>query len=261
MLELRFPDKHSNRCRLVRFADDVRISYSIHGAGLLGDCIKAFQHAWHASRYYNTIVGIYPRAVGHERLGAGFWREQLMREILDLFDVKGMVELVIPDEPPKSLPFNYGKYVRVPMFDPFLDEAPVEYRLIKTPWKSGRYMRMCYQFYGTSCWRRQNFRRGDALQLYNSFPNLEKVKLGLPLTLRQSVEVMLKSDFFVGIDSGMTHLARSVGIPTFVNPQQVPMDWFYRWHPKNSPSYTIFRSLTELHAQLREQLPWVLPAV
>jgi hypothetical protein len=261
VLELRVYSHRSTRARRVTLTDGVKVSYGVHGAGLLGDCIKAFQHAWVASKRFDTTIGLYPRGMGHDGLGAGFWQEGLLREVMALFEVNDDVELIIPEGLPKSVPFNYGKYMRVPMFDPFLNEDPVEYRLVKSAWKPGRYNRMCYQFYGTSFWRRQNFRKPEAIQLYCSFPEIEKVKLGLPLTLAQSAEIMRNSDFFVGIDSGMTHLARCIGIPAFVNPQRVPMDWFYRWHPKGSPSYIIFRTLPELYQQLRERLPWVLPAV
>lgn len=261
MLELRVRKRKEIRLHRVCLSDGMKLSYGIHGAGLLGDCIKAFQHAWAASRRWNTQIGLYPSSVGHEGLGAGFWQEGIVREIMALFDFNDAVELILPKELPRSLPFNYEKYMRVPMFDTFRDESPVEYQLVKRAWKPGRYNRMCYQFYGRSCWWQQNFRRDDAIQLHGSFANLDRVKLGVPLTIAQSVEVMRSSDFFVGIDSGMTHLARCVGVPTFVNPQKVPMNWFHRWHPQGSPSYTIFRTLAELHAQLRERLPWVLPAV
>lgn len=49
-----------------------------------------------------------------------------------------------------------------------------------------------------------------------SFCDAKFESVGLPLTMEQSMEIMLKSMFFFGFDSGMAHLARAMKIPTFI---------------------------------------------
>ncbi len=260
MLELYFRKRGAVRRRRVRYSDKAGVSYCVHGAGLLGDCIHAIQHAFAASERLNRTIGIYPWGIGHKGLGWGYCSAPLIAELLGLLPNDGRVEMIAPDNPPRAKGFNWGNYVNIPTFDPF-DEPAVEYVHFKETWKPGKRYRMCHQFYGTSLWRRQNFKKSEAIDLYLSLPTIDKVKLGLPRTLRESIGIMMQSDFFVGIDSGMTHLARCVGMPTFVNPNRVPMDWFHKWHKEGSPSYTVFRTLPQLHVQLRERLPWVLPGV
>jgi len=48
------------------------------------------------------------------------------------------------------------------------------------------------------------------------------VEVGLPLTLEESVEEIAKADLFIGIDSGMTHVAYSVGAPVALLKNKVP---------------------------------------
>lgn len=213
-----------------------------------------------ASARCGQMVGLYPWGM-HLNQGYGVPVHGTVADLFRILPVEGRVEVIAPEIHPSQAPFVWGRYVLAPMYDPFYDEPADEYIPAKMIWKPGPYGRMCYQFYGSSDWRHQNFRKAEAAQLYQSFPTFDRVKVGIPMTLGQIVDVMLHSDFFVGIDSGMTHLARCVGIPTFVNPNRVAMDWFYRWHKEGSPSYTVFRSVPELHAKIRQQLPGVLPAV
>lgn len=260
MLELRFPDSRSTRARRVLFTDLLSISYMVIGQGRLGDCIKTIQHALRAHERYRRLIGIYPWGM-HTGYKCGVPVHGTLRDLFPLFDLAGKVEMIETDITPDRTPANFGRYVRMPMYDPFYDEDPSEYVLIRDSWKPGPYGRMCYQFYGSSNWQLQNFNIGEAKSLYCSFPHLDKVKLGIPMTISQCVDVMQSSDFFVGIDSGMTHLARAVGLPTFVNKNKVADDWFHRWHPLGSPSYTLFSSVSELHAKIRQQLPGVLSEV
>jgi hypothetical protein len=216
----------------------------------------------HAHVRLKRMIGLYPWGM-HLRNKSVHGRQVsgIIEELLRLFPPDCGVEIIAPEVPPSVGQFNWGRYINIPMVDPFYDEPPCEYLPIANSWRPGPHRRMCYQFYGTSDWRHQNFRKAEAIQLFESFPTIDKVKLGIPLTIQQSAEVMRHSDFFVGVDSGMLHLARCVGVPAFANPNRVPMPWFHQWHKEGSPSYTIFRSLPELHAHLRERLPWVLPGV
>jgi len=74
------------------------------------------------------------------------------------------------------------------------------------------------------------------------------IRVGLPKTLEQSINDMCHSDFFVGIDSGMAHVARSVGIPVFLYRGKLDTDWIYKWHPEGS--VTLFDTIPELFDKL-----------
>ena len=219
------------------------------------------------------MVGIYPWGIGRvsrprpwekTTISPGRCAVEMVTKLLEWLPVDGKLEIIAPEIPSHQTPFIWGKYVHAPMFnpDPITGEPEaIEYVQFKKVWKPGPYSRMCYQFYGISNWWQQSIRAGEGAQLLDSLPPMDKVRLGIPLTIEQSLAVMRESDFFVGIDSGMSHMARCLGIPTFINPKRVPMDWFYRWHKKDSPSYTLFRTNAELLERLRERLPWIFAEV
>ena len=254
MLTLFRPSHRAIRQRRIRLAENLSIAYG--GVGdAFGDCILTLQHALHASDRLGRCVGIYPYSPSGRSKVAAF------EELIPFFRTAGRVELIKAKGPVHDAKSGWGNYATIPMINPYLEESAIEYELFEECWKPGPYHRMCYQFYGNSGSHLKSFKRPEAIRLFESFSAIEKVKVGLPQTVQQTVATMFKSDFFVGIDSGMTHLARCVGIPVFVHPNRISMPYFYRWHKQGSPSYTVFRSLPELHAQLRERLPWVLPAV
>ena len=273
MLEMRFPVHASVRPRRVRLSSAVGISYGITGGGRFGDCIRSVQQALAASERLGCLIGVYPWGVGNfprvrpwlKTAGSsGRYAADVVSFLLERLPAEGKLELIAPDIPSDRVPFTWGKYIHVPTFNPEImtgEHAANEYVKFKHAWKPGPYGRMCYQFYGVSYWWRQSIRREEGYALLNSLPPMDRVRVGLPMTLAQSLEVMYQSDFFVGIDSGMSHMARCLGIPTFINPKRVPMDWFYRWHKKDSPSYTLFRTNAELLERLRERLPWIFAGV
>lgn len=54
------------------------------------------------------------------------------------------------------------------------------------------------------------------------------VKLGKPSSIAESVEAMRECCMFVGIDSGMSHIAHSMGLPVHILKANVPVSWI-RW--------------------------------
>ena len=48
------------------------------------------------------------------------------------------------------------------------------------------------------------------------FDGWDVIKIGLPLTLKQSFNLLCSSNLFIGVSSGMSHLAASLGIPSFI---------------------------------------------
>ena len=272
MLELRFPVRSVVRPRRVLYAPSAGISYGILGGGRFGDCIRSIQHALVASERLGCLIGVYPWGVGRvtrprpweKGISPGRCAAEAVSFLLEQLPVAGKLEMIAPEVPSNRVPFSWGRYVHTPTFnpDPITGEPiAIEYAQFKQVWKPGPYGRMCYQFSGISNWWQQSIRPGEGRELLELLPIMDKVRLGVPLSLGRSLEVMYQSDFFVGIDSGMAHMARCIGIPTFINPKRGPMDWFYRWHKEGSPSYTLFRTNAELLARLRERLPWLFAAV
>jgi hypothetical protein len=53
-------------------------------------------------------------------------------------------------------------------------------------------------------------------EVMTSFCDASFNEVGLPLSMEQSMDVMSRSMFFFGFESGMAHLARAMKIPTFI---------------------------------------------
>jgi hypothetical protein len=67
---------------------------------------------------------------------------------------------------------------------------------------------------------------GDAqrieLEIRRLWPGLQLVTLTGQLSIRQTVDMLANSAIFVGIDSGFSHVAHSVGLPTFLVEYRLP---------------------------------------
>jgi len=77
--------------------------------------------------------------------------------------------------------------------------------------------------------------------------NVESVPVGGHLTLEQCISEMAASKFFIGIDSGMSHLAHSVGVPVIL--VQSSFD-FSKFHSGNE--FTSISEVSELIPVLQE---------
>jgi hypothetical protein len=94
-------------------------------------------------------------------------------------------------------------------------------------WKPGPFGRICYQFEGISNAHLKQPPQADFERLVSFAPGFQFVRLGKPASLIESVELMYKSDLFLGICSGFSHIAHSMGIPTFLIQYQMPIA---PWH-------------------------------
>jgi hypothetical protein len=59
---------------------------------------------------------------------------------------------------------------------------------------------------------------------------VEAIPIGLPQTLEEIIQVVSTSGFFVGIDSGMSHLCHSVGIPSVLLRNGLPLGYLQVTH-------------------------------
>jgi len=111
-----------------------------------------------------------------------------------------------------------------------VEEFVHPYYPAKHRWKFGPYGRICIQTDNSqtpeNCAR--SFKRHEREALYKWLEGKNYVILGKPMSTSQCAEIATTSDVFIGMDSGMSHLCHSVGIPMLL------LDWVAldRFHPK-----------------------------
>jgi hypothetical protein len=117
----------------------------------------------------------------------------------------------------------------------------------KVQWKSGPHKRICYQLTTKSnnprfVDKKMPKDQIDELLSYLS-QSYELIEVGLPYTMGESINIMATSDAFVGICSGMSQVAHSVGVPTFL------YDWKFLKRCHRRKKYKIFRSASDLYGE------------
>jgi hypothetical protein len=105
----------------------------------------------------------------------------------------------------------------------------IKYYPTKIAWKSKKYKQICYQFDGI--WRASlKNPKPDDLKIIMKFlesTGFKLVRLGLPHSITRDIEIASRSDFFVGIDSGMSHVCHSVGVPMYLIEYGMPVDIYH----------------------------------
>ena len=117
------------------------------------------------------------------------------------------------------------------------DEKPNEHvggRCWHTPylpcvirWRQPKTRRIACQFDGRSSAHIKNMPEEDSRLFTEWSKDKQRVDVGLPMTMRECAEAIASSDIFVGVCSGMSCLAISIGVPTFVLEYGVVIDWWY----------------------------------
>jgi hypothetical protein len=122
--------------------------------------------------------------------------------ISSLLDTRNGFEYV--EGEPKYVPSHFSCYQH--------DYVPT-----KSKWSGGGSGKICYQFDGRSEGEDKNLSKeeeGELLDIWGRGYGVEN--LGGMRNLGEVVELMSGSELFVGIPSGMSHVAHSVGIPTVI---------------------------------------------
>jgi hypothetical protein len=90
-----------------------------------------------------------------------------------------------------------------------------------------------YQFDGISSAKEKNPPDHDVADIFRAMNGLgmQGVALGHHLSIKQCVLAMQNAAFFVGCDSGFSHLAHCVGMPTFILEYQLPIVTTHRNKP------------------------------
>jgi hypothetical protein len=93
-------------------------------------------------------------------------------------------------------------------------------------WRAAeRHRFACYQLDGISSGSEKNLpREHEAILLRMlSASGFEPIRLGSHLSIAQCIRIASQSAFFVGVDSGMSHLCHSVGVPMFLIEHKLPV--------------------------------------
>jgi len=86
-----------------------------------------------------------------------------------------------------------------------------------------------YQLDGRSSAHIKNAPASESVQLFNwaDSAQVSMVRVGLPLSVKECADVIAQSTAFVGVCSGMSMLALSVGVPVFILEYDLKIDWWY----------------------------------
>lgn len=167
-----------------------------HGKAL-GDCWSVINYFINLGLERDEIIRLalwYPK-------GESVKRVDKLSEVLSLFADDHMVQL--GEWAPTVPKIHWTMGYRYPF-------APT-----KKVWRLNNSKKICYQFDGKSHGAK-NFpskEMEDEILSYAEKSGFICVRLGNNYTLAECVDVISECEFFIGIDSGMCHLAASSGIP------------------------------------------------
>ncbi len=118
----------------------------------------------------------------------------------------------------------------------------------KTRWRNDpRSRAVVYQFDGESAAESKNPPDTEREKLLAWLRNVgfETVQLGKHLSLAECVEEAANAALFVGVDSGMSHVAHSVGVPVYLYEHKLPIITCHR-----QKQFVIVRSADDFIAQV-----------
>lgn len=139
-----------------------------------------------------------------------------LREILPLLHAPERCNVKIVDEPHTWEPDGFAIWA-----------SP--YWPTKTRWQvDHKTRRITYHFDGVSSASDKNPPPSEMdaivdLLVELSKYNISKVQLGQHMTIKKCVDVLADSTCFIGVDSGMSHLAHCVGVPVFIVEYKLPI--------------------------------------
>ena len=160
-------------------------------------------------------------------------RKHLVQEMLSHMDTSGS-KIIWVDEKYSEGQRKYG--VRN-------HKRPFVNTKVGWTWMHGKYGRICYQLNTKSNNPRFSSKKISDDEIKRILDYLAKdyelIEVGLPYTIQQSINIMSSSDAFIGICSGMSQVAHSVGVPMYL------YDWrlLKKCHPKKT--YKIFKDSSD----------------
>ena len=105
-----------------------------------------------------------------------------------------------------------------------------KYYPTKTKWNGPSSKIICFQFDGRSYASKKNPPDSDIalIEKFAAQQNYTLLKVGKPLSIQQSINIMADSCLFVGVCSGMSHVAHSVGLPVYLLEYKLKIHFFHR---------------------------------
>lgn len=190
------------------------------GHGHFGDCWKTLNSAMRYAITHNEPVGI--------NTSYGVWGGKIVNK--KKHDKRYLFEEMIQNI---DGPTDFVKFVDdIPTSPPPHSNECFKTKIV---WDGNKHKKVSFQL--DPCCRSVKKRSQDPIlseqQLMDGFLNLNFIKMGLPLSIFTCIQEMATSGIYVGVDSGMTHLARSVGVPVIiVRFRRKPRD-IHAWHGVN----------------------------
>ena len=152
-------------------------------------------------------------------------KTDLLKEVLELLDYD------------VTISFHNDKHASIEM------DRIVPYCRTKVTWSLNKVTsyRVAYQLDGDDIrkWYRGHV---DGMRYFKNNV-LNSIALSKELNLSEVVEILSTSFMFIGADSGMSHVAHSVGIPMFILGDRISHNITKKWHPNNK--YELIGSLQE----------------
>lgn len=133
------------------------------------------------------------------------------------------------------------------------EEWRVPYCPTRSRWSPNRFDRVCFQFDGVTHPQKTNPPPEDLAQLLGAWlpAGIEFIRLGRPLSIADDVRLLSRSDAFLGVDSGMSHIAHSAMVPCFLLQYLEPLE---KAHPNKS--YVKCEGAVDAIAKIRYHLQY-----
>lgn len=107
---------------------------------------------------------------------------------------------------------------------------------------------ICYQFDGNSYHKYKNHSDNETNKLINSFSDIKFLKLGKHLSIKECINYLSICKLFIGVDSGMSHLAHCVNTPCVLIKNRFNLKHIKKFH--NNSKYTVINSLNDFNIDL-----------
>ena len=113
------------------------------------------------------------------------------------------------------------------------------YLKTKKLWSQNSSKTVCYQFDGISWSETKNISHNDSQSIIDFLKNIgyNVIRLGSHMSIKECVDILAKSEIFVGVDSGMSHIGHSVGTPVCIV-SNANIDWIAQWHHNKNFIFT-----------------------
>ncbi|MDP2354557.1 MAG: FkbM family methyltransferase [Beijerinckiaceae bacterium] len=184
-----------------------------YSAGVYSPHHYSFGDQWASINFYLNMSVVTQERIRLASIINNVDLHDLHRDILNELESPGQIELVRSEPSIRLNTYNVWQSSYFPT---------------RTRWHAyRRHKYVAVQFDGESAKELKNASPEEA-QMIQTFiermcPGFTLVRLGKPLSVKKCVEIAANSAFFVGVDSGMSHLCHSVGVPIFLLEYRLPV--------------------------------------